>query len=69
MVAVVAYSGRDPHDARRTKIFYKQLTGPGPREWVWWVPRDSRADSFHGKLQPIDGQKDERRRVVSVRAG
>lgn len=44
-VAVVAYSGRDPLDARRTKIFYKQLTGPGPREWVWWVPRDSRAEA------------------------
>ena len=52
-------------------VLYHVVEEPA-RRWMRTMmkpPRDSRADSFHGKLQPIDGQKDERRRVVSVRAG
>lgn len=43
--AVVAFSVRDEADRRRTRIVYRQLTGPGPREWVWWIPRDSEAEA------------------------
>ena len=33
------------------------------------APRPSRVDTGHGKLQPIDGQREERTQVVSARAG
>lgn len=44
-VAVVAFSVRDDSDRRRTRLVYRQLTGPGPREWAWWIPRDSRREA------------------------
>lgn len=35
---VVAYRGQDPDNARRKKILYRELTGPGPKEWRNWIP-------------------------------
>jgi len=35
---VVAYRGQHPDNARRKTILYRQLTGPGPREWAPWAP-------------------------------
>lgn len=43
--ALVAYKVEYENDRRRSRIRYRQLLGPGPREWVWWVPRDSTAEA------------------------
>jgi peptidoglycan/LPS O-acetylase OafA/YrhL len=52
-------------------VLYHVVEEPA-RRWMRSMmkpPHDSRADRGHGRLQPIDGQHDERSRVVSVRAG
>jgi len=52
-------------------VLYHVVEEPA-RQWMRRMmkpPRRSRADPGHGKLQPIDGQKDERSQMVSVRAG
>jgi len=37
-VPLVAYRGQHPDNARRKTILYRQLTGPGPKEWAPWAP-------------------------------
>jgi Holliday junction resolvase len=37
-VPLVAYKATDPDNPRRKKIFYRQLTGPGPKDWAHWAP-------------------------------
>lgn len=48
--ALVAYKVPDERDRRRNKVRYRQLLGPGPREWVWWVPRDEAVRDSGGNL-------------------
>lgn len=43
-MALVAYKMTDPDDGRRYRFVFRELRGDGPRQWVWWVPRDSRAE-------------------------
>ena len=38
--AIVAHRQPHPENARRMVTVYRELTGPGPREWVPWVPRN-----------------------------
>ena len=38
-LAIVSYKITDPDDARKSKIVYRQLTGQGHREWIWFAPR------------------------------
>jgi Holliday junction resolvase len=38
--AIVAYREPDPEDRRKSVIVYRELTGPGPKEWEPWVPRN-----------------------------
>jgi peptidoglycan/LPS O-acetylase OafA/YrhL len=51
-------------------VLYHVVEEPA-RRWMRSMMKTpvSRAHSVHGKLQPIDGRKDERSQVVSVRAG
>ena len=52
-------------------VLYHVVEEPA-RKWMRSMmkpPRSSRAGHGHGKLQPVDGQKDERTQMVSVRAG
>ncbi len=39
-VPVVAHREPHPENARRVVTVYRELTGPGPREWEPWVPRN-----------------------------
>lgn len=36
---IVAHREPHPENARHMVHVYRELTGPGPREWVPWVPR------------------------------
>lgn len=36
---LVAYRGTDPDDGRRSVLVYRELTGPGPKQWQPWIPR------------------------------
>jgi peptidoglycan/LPS O-acetylase OafA/YrhL len=52
-------------------VLYHVVEEPA-RRWMRGMmrrPLELRADPGHGRLQPIDGQKDERTQVVSARAG
>jgi peptidoglycan/LPS O-acetylase OafA/YrhL len=52
-------------------VLYHVVEEPA-RRWMRSMmkpPHVSRAHSVHGKLQPVDGRKDERSQVVSARAG
>jgi peptidoglycan/LPS O-acetylase OafA/YrhL len=52
-------------------VLYHVVEEPA-RKWMRSMmkpPRSSRAGLGHGKLQPVDGQKDERTQMVSARAG
>lgn len=37
-VPVIAYLSTRP--GRATEYFYRELTGPGPKEWEHWIPRN-----------------------------
>jgi Holliday junction resolvase - archaeal type len=39
---VVAYRAQDPNNARRKTILYRELTGPGPKDWVPWAPGEEK---------------------------
>lgn len=41
---VVAYRDKDPDNARRKKILYRELIGPGPKEWREWLPPEQTKD-------------------------
>ena len=43
-VPLLAYRITDERDRRRTKIVYRQLTGPGPRDRLAWIPRGVESD-------------------------
>jgi peptidoglycan/LPS O-acetylase OafA/YrhL len=52
-------------------LLYHLVEEPA-RKWMRSMmkpPRDTRQDSGHGRLQTIDGQREDRRSVVSARAG
>jgi peptidoglycan/LPS O-acetylase OafA/YrhL len=52
-------------------VLYHVVEEPA-RRWMRSMMKpshDSRADAGHGRLQPVDGRKDERSQMVSVRAG
>lgn len=38
--ALTAHRESDPLDGRRSVIVYRELTGPGPKEWEPWVPHN-----------------------------
>lgn len=38
--AIVAHRQPHPENARRVVTVYRELTGPGPREYLPWVPRN-----------------------------
>jgi Holliday junction resolvase len=38
--AIVAHRQPHPENARRVVTVYRELTGPGPREYLPWIPRN-----------------------------
>lgn len=38
--ALTAHREPDPQDGRKSVTVWRELTGPGPKEWEPWVPRN-----------------------------
>lgn len=38
---LVVYRDQDPDDGRRTRLVWRRLTGPGPKEWLPYLPEEA----------------------------
>lgn len=38
---LVVYRDRDPDDGRRSRLVWRRLTGPGPKEWIPYLPEEA----------------------------
>lgn len=53
--ALVAFKEPNPDDRRRKRIVFRELTGPGPKDHVPWIPRARRTDDGPRPLVHVAG--------------